>query len=73
MENKFTPEEARFELLQLLREAGREHSGLLAYLTELEAKCKHLEDENRRYRDAAARRATSASSMNSRLKDALRE
>ncbi|REK76141.1 hypothetical protein [Paenibacillus paeoniae] len=73
MEKKMTSDEARFELLQLLGEAGREQSGLLPYLEELEKKCKRLEDENRKYRDAAARRASSAASMNSRLKDALRE
>lgn len=73
MENKLLPEEARLELQQLLREAGREGSGLLSYLSDLEAKCKRLEDENRKFREAAARRASSAAAMNSRLKDALRE
>lgn len=73
MESKLTREEARTQLLGLFREAGREHAQLLQYMDELEEKCLRLGEENKRLREAAARRASAASAMNSRLKDALRE
>lgn len=73
MESKLTPSEARSELLRLFQDAGKESRELLLYIEQLEEKCLRLEEENRRFKEAAARRASAASSMNSRLKDALRE
>ena len=80
MESKLSGPEARAELLELFREAGRGHAELLQYVVDLENKCLNLEVENARLKseigrlkDAAARRSPSPTSMNSRLKDALRE
>lgn len=73
MESKISREEARSELLKLLQNAVGEQKDLLLYVDCLEEKCVLLEAENRRLKEAAARRISAASAMNSRLKDALRE
>lgn len=73
MESKLSREEARLELLKLLQNAVGEQKDLLLYVDCLEEKCVLLEAENRRLKEAAARRSSAASTMNSRLKDALRE
>lgn len=70
---KLTPEEARSALKDMQNTAGMDASGVLAYIEDLEARIAKLEEELRKTRLAAARKAASASSMNSRLKDALRE
>lgn len=68
-----TPSEARERLLQLFRDAGYELPELLFYIEELESTRAGQREEISRLKDAAARRATASSTMNSRLKDALRE
>jgi len=73
MESKLTRDQARSQLLALLQEAGREDAGLLQYVQDLEETCSRLEAENKRLKEAAARRASAGTAMNSRLKDALRE
>lgn len=80
MESKLSGREARRELLEWIREAGRGQTELLQYVEDLEKKCTKYEEENAslkseiaRLKDAAARRMSSSPSMNSRLKDALRE
>lgn len=65
--------EARLKAYGPLNGTGCEQAVLLQYIQELEEKCMRLEEENRRFKAAAARRASAAPSMNSRLKDALRE
>lgn len=61
-----TAAEAEQMLADLCREAGREAPQLARYIKELEAKVREL-------RLAAVRQTSSSASMNSRLKDALRE
>lgn len=73
MESKLTREEARLQLLKLLKNTAGEQAELLQYVDRLEEKIDILEAENRRLKEAAARRNSAAGGMNSRLKDALRE
>lgn len=70
---KRTPEDIRAALKNMQIESGRDVSDVLAYIEELEFKAARLEEELRKTRIGAARKTASASSMNSRLKDALRE
>lgn len=71
--NKSTPEAIRMALNNIQIESGRDVSDVLAYIEELEFKAVKLEEELRKMRISTARKPASASSMNSRLKDALRE
>ncbi|MDQ6419047.1 hypothetical protein RB620_06305 [Paenibacillus sp. LHD-117] len=70
---KLTPDEARSALRDMQEASGMDVSGVLAYIEDLESKAAKLEDEVRKLRLSAARKSSPASSMNSRLKDALRE
>ncbi|MHA7963866.1 hypothetical protein ACX93W_06960 [Paenibacillus sp. CAU 1782] len=63
---KLTPAEAKSLLEELCRDAGREAPELGLYIQELERTVREL-------KLAAVRRSTGSESMNSRLKDALRE
>ncbi|MCR2803793.1 hypothetical protein [Paenibacillus soyae] len=80
METELKRTEALSALLELFREAGRDDNALLQYVDNLENKLALLEEENARLKseigrlkDAASRRSSMPASMNSRLKDALRE
>ncbi len=70
---KLTAESVRAALESMRNGSGRELSDVLAYIEELETKAAKLEEELRKTRIATARKPSSAASMNSRLKDALRE
>ncbi|MDF2836148.1 MAG: hypothetical protein K0Q63_1788 [Paenibacillus sp.] len=70
---KLTPEGVRAALAGMHNESGIDTSDLLAYIEELESKAAKLEEELRKSRIGSARKTSSDASMNSRLKDALRE
>jgi hypothetical protein len=70
---KLTPEGVRAALAGMHNESGIDTSDLLAYIEELESKAAKLEEELRKARIGSARKTSSDASMNSRLKDALRE
>ena len=70
---KLTYEEVLSTLKNMELTSGGDVSGVLVYIEELKSKTVKLEEELRKLRLAAARKTSSASSMNSRLMDALRE
>lgn len=70
---KHKPEGVRMALDRIQIQSGQDLSDVLAYIEELELKAAKLEEELRKIRIGAVRKTASDSSMNSRLKDALRE
>jgi len=73
MEAKTTAAHMREKVEQLFQDAGYTVPELLEYIDNMERKQLQMDEELKKYRQAAARRSSSASSMNSKLKDALRE
>ncbi|SFD55906.1 hypothetical protein SAMN05216378_0442 [Paenibacillus catalpae] len=73
MDKPITPEQLRADVLQLFQDAGYTVPGLLPYIDDLVQENDRLKQELKRLRLAATRGSASPGSMNSRLKDALRE
>ncbi|MGO4109968.1 hypothetical protein [Paenibacillus sp. YAF4_2] len=73
MDKQVTPEQMREAVLQLFQDAGYQVPALLPYIDGLTQENDRLKQELKRLRLAAARGSSSLDSMNSRLKDALRE
>ena len=73
MKPNLTREEARSMLEKLFLDAGREVQDLVLYLENLEQSNRELREELTRMKQSQARRGQASSTMNSRLKDALRE
>ncbi|WP_336788551.1 hypothetical protein [Paenibacillus sp. MMO-177] len=73
MDKQMTPELLREAMLQLFRDAGYTVPELLPYIDGLTRENDRLKQELKRLRLAAARGSASSDSMNTRLKDALRE
>jgi hypothetical protein len=73
MDKQITPEQLRAAVLQLFHDAGYTVPELLPYIDDLTQENDHLKQELKRLRLASARGSASQGSMNSRLKDALRE
>ena len=73
MDKSEIPAQMRDKLEKLFFDAGYTVPELLKYMDDLERRHKLLEEEARKLRLAAARKTPSAGTMNSRLRDALRE
>lgn len=73
MEAKTTAEQMRDKVEKLFRDAGYPVPELLEYIENMELQQARMSEELKKWRQAAARRSPSAASMNSKLKDALRE
>ncbi|WP_336772807.1 hypothetical protein [Paenibacillus sp. MMO-58] len=73
MDKQITQEQLREAVLQLFRDAGYSVPELLPYIDGMSQENDRLKQELKRLRLAAARGSASSDSMNSRLKDALRE
>ena len=71
MNNDFNAQ-LREKIAMLFSDAGYTLPELIDYIEQLEQKVELLEDEQKKLK-AAARRQQPSTSMNSRLKDALRE
>ncbi|MHA6484801.1 hypothetical protein ACX1C1_23205 [Paenibacillus sp. strain BS8-2] len=70
---KLSPEAVRAALQDIQIKTGSDLSCVLAYITELESKVVKIENELQKHRTNSVRKFSADSSMNSRLKDALRE
>jgi len=70
--NNDSAAQLREKIAKLFSDAGYALPELIDYIEQLEQKIATLEDEQKKLK-AAAKRQTPSTSMNSRLKDALRE
>lgn len=73
MNKILSPEQLREALHKLFKDAGYTNPELLENIELLAAENDRLKQEVKKWRLAAARGAAAGTSMNSRLKDAIRE
>lgn len=73
MNDKTTTEQIRLAVHKLFEDAGYSVPELLPFIDSLSAENDRMKQELKKLRLASIRGASSADSMNSRLKDALRE
>ncbi|MCM3626563.1 hypothetical protein M3194_04190 [Paenibacillus glycanilyticus] len=73
MDKQITPEQLREAVLKLFQDAGYTVPGLLPFIDGLTQENDRLKQELKKLKLASVRGSASPGSMNSRLKDALRE